>query len=270
MPRRIFYGVVLIALALAVGSSGTGAASASTASCYAQMNVLFFVASGSSSGGVFPRPSDVPAPNAPNGCWSYSVVGQPNYAPTFTLCGPSQSVWAIGTGPNVVYNDTDPYVRSPSADTGDIDGCVGQYSPNHSLYAEFMAPRNSPTYHYCSNASLQAPCWERNNGGSLVTAVGHYYAELFQSTGFSTDVYSMLDTWNQGGHGANPSNSAPMMNFTPDDGNQTNMMQHVIHLCSVVLSYGDHFMGLYATKAGGLNPNDELYINQALNACTGQ
>jgi hypothetical protein len=241
--RRVIACTVALAAVAAFGasvgtpSSNAGGRSAhrSAVTCTHRVTVEFIVYT------WFDEPQS-------NGCWGYNRLVQ--NTSTFMICKYDGSLH--GTGYNRVYDDTNPN-NDYDQESYMINWC-GTYGGAYGLW-EYMAARDSS---WCADHGHSSPCWRRNDGG----VYPRYFAELY--TPYNRK--DLLDEWQATGHGANPANSWPVVNFGPDLGvSLSNLSSDVTTACNLVADGG--FTSLY----NGLQQptwEEEQTINNALDACT--
>lgn len=183
-----------------------------------------------------------------NGCWAFNRIPQNagGGSNTFTICHGDGT--KNGTGPNKVFDDTNP-ANPLSGESSDISGC------GSTIYAEYMARRTQSSENWCSNHSFGTICWRENTGGVSIT---RYFAELYSQSETSALEYSSF--W----PGDGSSGSRPTMDINPDKGNEPQIDSDVGWTCGQTPDGG--YMSIYGSN--GLSSTDEGYIQGELNSCT--
>ena len=251
-------GVALVVASL-VGAS-YGRAGTETVPCTKHINVIFIIY------------QYYEAPTGGNGCWTYSLIKQ--RPDVFMVCSGGTGSHS-GSG-NFVFDDTNPNNDLATENYLLNTACVTAPPHTKPVWAEFMAPRNSPSTNWCNSHGYTAPCWRRN-----YTPVGNVplYAELYSD---DSTVRDRLGAWTSPTihYGAAPSNSKPLINIRPDiaanHGGSTGQMRTDIALICNNYVPDTQYMGLYAGGGGSppdphktITATDRAAVVTALNNCTG-
>lgn len=258
LVHRLGAVAVVAGVAAAVALSTT-ASSVRAATCTRSMT-LYIIAYQ-----FYPKLSTLSTP--PNGCWTYDRLN-PEQNSAFMLCSPNPSTGTLtytGTGSRRIYSDTNPYSWTETQQVTWLGDCATAQNGPGSIDAEYMAAKDTSksgsASNYCANHGDQVPCWELLNNG---VSVARHFAELYTSDG---DIDSLYSNWANGGYGANPSNSRPVINIFPV-GTQPEMVQYIDKIANATGSGG--YISIYVPGAnyGTLDPNAPIWVNSAMNSWT--
>lgn len=248
--RTLCRSLAIAAIALVAATVGLQPHRAAAATCFHSVTLNFITY-----GYTDPLTNYNPGPR----CWGYNRLRQ--NTSTFTICS-RVSGTTYGTGPNRVYDDTNPNIPL-STDQSYIQSCVSLPWPdaNGGLYAEYMAPRSST----CSTS-----CWREVSAGYPVKT---YYAELYAGADRVANLFSNWQNYTQSGIG--PGTVAGTINISPFIYQYYNGLYHdwsalsnwIVNLCNATPS--GNYLSVYGGGGMTVAGTAEQTIINAMNSCTG-